>query len=72
MCQNISIEEGLVFLTLALDTLIFKARPIWPREDVILAIKMLLRFKIFQFGYTYYRKKEGEKWEAHSDAYGKF
>ena len=53
MHPNINIEEGLKVLTLALDNLIFKVQPNWPRREIINAIKLLLRFNVFQFGYAY-------------------
>ena len=58
MCPNINIEEGLMFLTIALDNLIFKVEPDWPRREIINDIKLLLRFNVFQFGDTFCRQNE--------------
>ena len=44
---NINIEEGLKVLTLALDNLIFKVQPTWPRREIITAMQLLLRFNDF-------------------------
>ena len=44
---NINIEEGLKVLTLALDNLIFKVQPNWPRREIITAMQLLLRFNEF-------------------------
>ena len=60
MCPNMKTEELLMFLTLALNNLIFKVEPNWPRTDVINAIKLLLRFNVFQFECTCYRKNRVE------------
>ena len=58
MCPNINAEEGLIFLTLALDNMIFKVGPIRPRKEIINAIKLLLRCNVFQFGDVHHRQKE--------------
>ena len=54
MCPNINTEEGLAFLTIVLDNLMFKVEPNWPRTEIINATKLLLRFNVFQFRGTYY------------------
>ena len=59
MCPNTNKEEGLTFLTIALDNLIFRVDSRWPRKEIINDIKLLLRFNVFQFGDTCYRQKEG-------------
>ena len=59
MYPNINAEEGLTFLTLASNNLIFKVQPNWPRREIISAMQLSLRFNVFQFGDTYYRQKEG-------------
>ena len=59
MCTNINTEKGLIFLTISLDNLIFKAESSWPRTEIINAIKLLLQFNVFQFVDAYYRQKEG-------------
>ena len=61
MHPNINTEEGLTFLTLSLDDLMFKAEPNWPKSEIVTATKLLLRFNSFQFGDTCYRKKEGRE-----------
>ena len=57
MCPNINTEEGLTFLTIDIDNLIFKVKPDWPRKETITVLKSLLRFNVFQFGDAYYGKK---------------
>ena len=59
VCLNTNTEEGLIFLKIALDNLIFKVDSSWPRKEIINAIKLLLRFNVFQFGGACYRQKEG-------------
>ena len=59
MCPNINTEEGLMFLTISLDNLIFKVDSSWPRKEIINTTKMFLRFNVYQFGNTCYRQKEG-------------
>ena len=54
---NINIEEGLMFLTIALDNLIFKIGLNWSRTEIVNAMKSLLRFNMFQFGDTHCRQK---------------
>ena len=58
---NINTEEGLTFLTLALNNLMFKVNHNLPRKETITTIKLLLRFNVFQFEDAYYRRKEGEE-----------
>ena len=53
MQPNANTEEGLTYLTLELDNLMFKAEANWPRRDIINAIKLLLRCNVFQFGDAY-------------------
>ena len=72
MCPNINTEEGLVFLTIALENLIFKVESGWPRKENINAIKLLLRCNAFQFGDMYYRQKNVEQWEVHLHFYVQF
>ena len=59
MNPNIITEEGLAFLNLALDVLIFKVRLSYPIKVIISEVQILLRFNIFQFVGTHYRKKVG-------------
>ena len=59
MHPNMSIEEGLTFLKIELNKLIFKADRNRPRKEIINTIKLLLWFNVFQFGDTCYRQKEG-------------
>ena len=53
MQPNANTEEGLTYLTLELDNLMFKTEANWPRRDIINAIKLLLRCNVFQFGDAY-------------------
>ena len=43
MYPNIKTEEGLAFTMVALDTFIFKVKPDWPRNRLLLAIRLLLK-----------------------------
>ena len=60
MCPNINTEEGLMFLKIAPDNLIFKVEPDWSRKVIINAIKLLLLYNVFHFGDTFCRKKSAE------------
>ena len=44
MRPNIRTEEGLSFLILTLDVLIFKAKRQWPRKHLLLTMSLLLRW----------------------------
>ena len=59
MCHNIKTEEGLAFLILALDTFLFKVQPNWPRRQLLLAIRLILKCIFFQFDDTYFKRIEG-------------
>lgn len=52
-------EEGLVFIALAPNTGMHNAKPSWLRKEIMLVIKLLLKFNVFQFGDIFYREKEG-------------
>ena len=43
MCPKISTEKGLSFMIAALDTFIFRVKPGWPRNQLLLAIRLLLK-----------------------------
>ena len=60
MHPSINTEKGLTFLTLSLDNLMFKSETNWPRSDIINAMKLLLRFNVFQFGDDCNRQKNEE------------
>ena len=59
MYPNINTEEGLAFVMVALDAFIFKTKPGWPRKQLLLAIRLLLKCNVFQFDDTYFRQIEG-------------
>ena len=56
MYPNVKTEEGLTFLIAARDAHIFKVRLNWPRKQLLLAIKLILKCNVFQFDHTYFRK----------------
>ena len=59
MHPNINTEEGLAFVMVALDAFMFKTKPGWPRKQLLLAIRLLLKCNVFQFDDTYFRQIEG-------------
>ena len=48
MHPNIKTEEGLVFMIVALDAFSLKVNPGWPRNQLVLAIILLLKCNVFQ------------------------
>ena len=59
MRPKINTEEGLAFAMEALDAFIFKVKPGWPRKQLCLATKLLLKCNLFQFDDAYFRQTEG-------------
>ena len=59
MYPNIHTDQGLALISMALDTFVFKVRPGWPRKQTTLAIKILLKCDVFEFGDTYYKQLQG-------------
>ena len=57
MYPNVKTEEGLTFLIAALNAHVFKVRLIWPRKQILLAIKLLLKCNTFHFDYACFRQK---------------
>ena len=55
MCPNISTEEGFAFVMAALDSFVFKVKPSWPRRQLLLAIRLLLKCNVFQLDDAYFR-----------------
>ena len=43
----------------ALDSFVFKVKPIWPRRQLILSIMVLLKCNVFQFDDAFFRQIEG-------------
>ena len=55
MCPNFNTDEGLGLMMAVLDAFIFKVKPGWPRNQLFLAIRLLLKFNVFQFDYACFR-----------------
>ena len=53
---NVNTEEGLAFAIAALDSSALKVKPRWPRKQLLLEIRLLLKFNVFQFDDTYFRQ----------------
>ena len=62
MYPNINTEEGLAFIMAALGAFIFKVKPGWPRNQLLLAIRLLLKLNVFQFDDTHFRQIEEMTW----------
>ena len=62
MHANINTEEVLAFTMADLDAFIFKVKPDWPRNQLILVIRLLLKCNVLQFDDTYFREIEGGAW----------
>ena len=49
MCPNMNTEEGLDFAMTALDAFVLKIKLGWPRNQLLLVIRLLLKCNVFQF-----------------------
>ena len=54
MYSNTKIEEGLAFIIVDLDSFIFKVKLNWPRKQLLLAIRLVLKYNFFQFDDVYF------------------
>ena len=58
MHPNVDAEE-VASIILAADTSMCKTNPLWLQNEIIIEIKILLKFKAFQFGDAFCRQREG-------------
>ena len=57
---NVNTKEGLGFIMVALGNFIYRVKPGWPRNQLLLAIRLPLKCYVFQFDDTCFRQIEGD------------